>query len=119
MPGGVREWWKLEGGVISGWPETHPAGGGNRGDHAMTMSTDTATPALLLGEAGSDAIEDRLRETVRATIEALFDEAGRTTGRGWRPAEGHAELAAFLAPSATAVGAARGRAIATGDASAS
>ena len=37
-------------------------------------------PALLLGEAGSDPIEDRLRETVRATIEALFDE----------------ELAAFL-----------------------
>jgi putative transposase len=46
----------------------------------MTMSTDTATPALLLGEAGIDPIEDRLRETVRATIEALFDE----------------ELAAFL-----------------------
>jgi transposase-like protein len=31
-------------------------------------------PALLLGEAGSDPIEDRLRETVRATIEAMFDE---------------------------------------------
>jgi putative transposase len=46
----------------------------------MTTSTDTAMPALLLGEAGSDPIEDRLRETVRATIEALFDE----------------ELAAFL-----------------------
>ena len=40
----------------------------------MTMSTDTAMPALLLGEAGSDPIEDRLRATVRATIEALFDE---------------------------------------------
>ena len=40
----------------------------------MTMNTDTAMPALLLGEAGSDPIEDRLRETVRATIEALFDE---------------------------------------------
>ena len=37
-------------------------------------------PALLLGETGSDPIEDRLRETVRATIGALFDE----------------ELAAFL-----------------------
>ena len=46
----------------------------------MTMSTATAMPALLLGESGSDPIEDRLRETVRATIEALFDE----------------ELAAFL-----------------------
>ena len=40
----------------------------------MTMNTDTAMPALLLGAAGSDPIEDRLRETVRATIEALFDE---------------------------------------------
>ena len=46
----------------------------------MTKTTDTAMPALLLGEVGSDPIEDRLRETVRATIEALFDE----------------ELAAFL-----------------------
>jgi putative transposase len=46
----------------------------------MIKTTDTAMPALLLGEAGSDPIEDRLRETVRATIEALFDE----------------ELAAFL-----------------------
>ena len=41
----------------------------------MTTNTDTAIPALLLGEAGSDPIEDRLRETVRATIEALFDAA--------------------------------------------
>jgi transposase-like protein len=40
----------------------------------MNEITDTAIPALLLGEAGSDPIEDRLRETVRATIEALFDE---------------------------------------------
>ena len=46
----------------------------------MTKTTATAMPALLLGEAGSDPIEDRLRETVRSTIEALFDE----------------ELAAFL-----------------------
>jgi putative transposase len=40
----------------------------------MSKTTDTPIPALLLGEAGSDPIEDRLRETVRATIEALFDE---------------------------------------------
>ena len=40
----------------------------------MTETTDTAVPALLLGEAGSDPIEDRLRETVRATVEAIFDE---------------------------------------------
>ena len=46
----------------------------------MTETTDTAIPAPHLGDAGCDPIEDRLRETVRATIEALFDE----------------ELAAFL-----------------------
>jgi transposase-like protein len=46
----------------------------------MTMNTDTAIPALLLGEAGSDPIEDRLRETIRATVETMFEE----------------ELAAFL-----------------------
>ena len=46
----------------------------------MTKTTDTAMPALLLGEVGSDPIEDRLRETIRATIEAMFEE----------------ELAAFL-----------------------
>ena len=40
----------------------------------MTQATDTAMPTLLLGEAGGDPIADRLRETVRATIEALFDE---------------------------------------------
>ena len=40
----------------------------------MSKTTETPIPALLLGEAGSDPIEDRLRETVRATIEALFDE---------------------------------------------
>ena len=46
----------------------------------MAKTTDTAMPPLLLGEAGSEPIKDRLRETVRATIEALFDD----------------ELAAFL-----------------------
>ena len=46
----------------------------------MTMNTDTAMPALLLGETGSDPIEDRLRETIRATVETMFEE----------------ELAAFL-----------------------
>ena len=30
----------------------------------MTKTTDTAMPALLLGEAGGDPIEDRLRETL-------------------------------------------------------
>ena len=46
----------------------------------MTETTETAMSALLLGEAGSDPIEDRLRETIRATVEVLFEE----------------ELAAFL-----------------------
>ena len=61
----------------------------------MTMSTDTAMPALLLGETGSDPIEDRLRATVRATIEALFDEElaaylGRIRyGRGGGPRKGY------------------------------
>ena len=36
----------------------------------MTMSTDTTMPALLLGEAGSDPIEDRLRATVRDNFHA-------------------------------------------------
>ena len=46
----------------------------------MTETTETAIPALLLGEAGSDPIEDRLRETIGSTVETMFDE----------------ELAAFL-----------------------
>jgi putative transposase len=46
----------------------------------MTETTETAIPALLLGEAGGDPIEDRLRETIRATVETMFEE----------------ELAAFL-----------------------
>jgi len=33
-----------------------------------------STPALLWGEAGYDPIEDRLRQNIRATIEALFEE---------------------------------------------
>jgi len=40
----------------------------------MTKTTDTAIPAPHLCDAGCDPIEDRLRATVRATIEALFDE---------------------------------------------
>jgi putative transposase len=46
----------------------------------MTQSTETAMPALLGNDAGFDPIEDRLRQNIRATIEALFEE----------------ELAAFL-----------------------
>ncbi len=40
----------------------------------MTKITDTGAPALLEAGRGYDPIEDRLRQTVRATIEALFEE---------------------------------------------
>ncbi len=40
----------------------------------MTKTTDINMPALLANEAGYDPIEDRLRENIRATIEAVFEE---------------------------------------------
>jgi putative transposase len=40
----------------------------------LNQTTDTTTPALLSGETGYDPIEDRLRQNIRATIEALFEE---------------------------------------------
>lgn len=40
----------------------------------MTKTTETCTLALLSCDAGYDPIEDRLRQNVRATIEALFEE---------------------------------------------
>jgi len=40
----------------------------------MNQIRDTGTPALLEAGRGYDPIEDRLRQTVRATIEALFEE---------------------------------------------
>jgi transposase-like protein len=40
----------------------------------MNETTDTTTSALLCGDAGDDPIEDRLRQNIRATIEALFEE---------------------------------------------
>ena len=46
----------------------------------MKQFTETSAPSLLAGEAGYDPIEDRLRENIRAMIEAMFEE----------------ELAAFL-----------------------
>jgi hypothetical protein len=50
-------------------------GGGNRqGDRAKNEAADTTAPALLCGDAGYDPIEDRLRQNIRATIEALFEE---------------------------------------------
>lgn len=40
----------------------------------MKKNTDTAALSLLGNEAGYDPIEDRLRENIRATIEAVFEE---------------------------------------------
>ena len=40
----------------------------------MTKVADTMMPALPCGDAGHDPIEDRLRQNIRATIEALFEE---------------------------------------------
>jgi hypothetical protein len=40
----------------------------------MPKNTDAALLALLSGEAGGDPVEDRLRETARATIGALCDD---------------------------------------------
>ncbi len=40
----------------------------------MTKNTATSTSALLANEAGYDPIEDRLRQNIRATIKAVFEE---------------------------------------------
>jgi transposase-like protein len=40
----------------------------------MNQITDANTPALLGSAPGHDPIEDRLRQNIRATIEALFEE---------------------------------------------
>ena len=40
----------------------------------MKNDTDTSALSLLANEAGYDPIEDRLRENIRATIEAVFEE---------------------------------------------
>ena len=40
----------------------------------MKNNTDAAALSLLANEAGYDSIEDRHRENIRATIEAVFEE---------------------------------------------
>ncbi|KKM07573.1 hypothetical protein LCGC14_1732540 [marine sediment metagenome] len=40
----------------------------------MNQITDTTSFALLAGESGFDPIEERLRASVRTTIEAAFEE---------------------------------------------
>jgi len=61
----------------------------------MNKNTETGTSALLSGEAGHDPIEDRLRQNIRTTIEALSEEEladviGRCRyGRGGGSREGY------------------------------
>lgn len=40
----------------------------------MNKNTETSALSLLANETGYDPIEDRLRENIRATIEAVFEE---------------------------------------------
>lgn len=40
----------------------------------MTNNNDTAALSLPANDAGYDPIEDRLRESIRATTEAVFEE---------------------------------------------
>jgi transposase-like protein len=61
----------------------------------MTQNTDTSSFPLLAHAAGFDPIEERLRTSVRATIEAVFEEElasflGRLRyGRGDGPTKGY------------------------------
>ncbi len=61
----------------------------------MNQITETSTVSLLTNEAGYDPIEDRLRASVRATIETMFEEElaeflGRIRyGRGGGQAKGY------------------------------
>ena len=61
----------------------------------MNRDTGPVTSALLSNEPGYDPLEDRLRINIRATIEAVFEEAlqtflGRSRyGRGGEGAHGH------------------------------
>jgi transposase-like protein len=61
----------------------------------MNQIADTASLALLVGEAGFDPIEERLRINVRASIEVVFEEElagflGRLRyGRGEGAAKGY------------------------------
>lgn len=41
----------------------------------MNKNTETSAFSLLATEAEYDPIEDRLRENIRATIEAVFEES--------------------------------------------
>jgi putative transposase len=61
----------------------------------MNETTDSPTTSLLADAAAYDPIEDRLRASVRATIEAMFEEElaeflGRLRyGRGGRSVKGY------------------------------
>lgn len=61
----------------------------------MNQITDTSSFSLPVGEAGFDPVKGRLRGTLRATVEALFEEEltvflGRLRcARGDGPANGY------------------------------
>ncbi len=40
----------------------------------MKNTTETSALSLLVNDAGYDPLEDRLRENIRSTIEAVFEE---------------------------------------------
>ena len=40
----------------------------------MKNTTETSALSLLANDAGYDPLEDRLRENIRSTIEAVFEE---------------------------------------------
>lgn len=47
----------------------------------MNETTENSTASLLPNEVGYDPIEERLRATVRTTIEAMFEELAEFLGR--------------------------------------
>ena len=65
----------------------------------MKNTTETSALSLLANDAGYDPLEDRLRENIRSTIEAVFEEElaqfgrcrwsrGRAIGKGSERAPG-------------------------------
>jgi hypothetical protein len=63
----------------------------------MNQITDTAGVALPAGESGFDPLEERLRSNVRATIEAVFENA-KTLSHPRRALNPRGLLAAYTRP---------------------
>jgi transposase-like protein len=83
----------------------------------MKNNTDTSALSLLANEVGYDPIEDRLRENIRATIEAVFEEEldaflgrcryDRGTGKPTGYRNGHRERQLIRCPAGHRVAMAR------------